>query len=201
MTEFRERLPPAPDTTTFIAFSAACGLAAVFVLSFDFVPILDHVNLAFHEAGHFFFGLLGELLHWLGGTLGQFVFPLACIVHFLRRAQLLQAAGCALWACENLRYVALYLGDARTQALPLVGGGQHDWTYLLSRFGLLEQDQTIAGVLVFLCWSGWLAVWSGVAWWWWQGRQQQAEQAEALRRQQIIEAARAREQARRDARG
>jgi hypothetical protein len=194
-----DRLPPAPDSATFASFSAASALAAGLVLAFDFVPILDHVNLAFHEAGHLFFGLFGELLHWLGGTLGQFVFPIACLLHFLRREQLLQAAGCALWACENLRYVALYVADARTQALPLVGGGQHDWHYLLGRFGLLEQDQTIAGVLVFLCWAGWLAVWAAVGAWWWQGRRQQAGQVEALRRQRIIEAARERERARRDA--
>src|SRR5690606_19899430 len=128
-----------------VGFSIASALAAGLVLSFDFVPVLDHVNLAFHEAGHFFFGLFGELLHWLGGTLGQFVFPIACAWHFLRREQLLQCAGCLFWACENLRYVALYVADARTQALPLVGGGQHDWHYLLGRFGLLELDQRIAG--------------------------------------------------------
>lgn len=192
------RLPAPPGTAAFVSFSAGMGLAAALILSFEFVPILDHVNLAFHEAGHFFFGFLGELLHWLGGTLGQFVFPLLCVVHFLRREQLLQSACCALWGLENLRYVALYLGDARTQALPLVGGGQHDWAYLLGRFGLLEQDQRIAGVLVFLCWSGWLAVWAAVAWWWWQGRRQSQADLEARRRQQIIDGARqrAREKAR-----
>ncbi len=196
MTALRDRLPPAPDNASFAAFSLACALAAALVMAFDFVQILDHVNLAFHEAGHLFFGLFGELPGWLGGTLGQFVFPIACLLHFLRREQLLQAAGCGYWACENLRYVALYLGDARTQALPLVGGGQHDWAYLLGRFGLLEQDQRIAGLLVFLCWSGWLAIWAAVAWWWWQGRQLAQDAAAALRRQQVIEAARQRERER-----
>lgn len=187
-----QRLPEPPDTPTFVGFSAGVVATGAFVLAFDFVPILDHVNLAFHEAGHVFFGLFGELLHWLGGTLGQFVFPIACLVHFLRREQLLQAAACALWGFENLRYVALYLGDARSQLLPLVGGGQHDWTYLLGRFGLLEQDQRIASLLVFLCWAGWVAVWGAVAWWWWQGRLQREADAEARRRQQVIDAARER---------
>ncbi|MCK7592377.1 hypothetical protein [Pseudomarimonas salicorniae] len=187
-----ERLPAPPDTPAFIGFILASALAAGCVLAFDFVPIIDHVNLAFHEAGHLIFGLFGELMHWLGGTLAQFVFPIACAVHFLRRAQLLQAAGCVLWALENLRYVAFYLGDARTQALPLVGGGQHDWAYLLGRFGLLEQDQRIAGLLVFLCWSGWIAVCAGVTWWWWQGRRAEIEAAAERRRQAIIEAARER---------
>jgi hypothetical protein len=191
--DLQQRLPPPPDTTTFALFSGASLGGALLILQFDFVPILDHINLAFHESGHAFFGLLGNLMHWLGGTLGQFVFPLACLVHFLRRAQLLQAAACAYWACENLRYVAFYLGDARSRALPLVGGGEHDWAYLLGRWGLLEHDRSIAGFLVFLSWSGWLAIWAAVAWWWWLGRQEQKQQAELERRQQIIAAARQRE--------
>ena len=179
--------------------SRHAALSATWVLSFDFVPIVDHVNLAFHEFGHMFFGLFGELMGWLGGSPGQFVFPIACTVHFLRLGQLLQAAACALWGFENLRYVAMYVADARAQSLPLVGGGEHDWNYLLGRFGLLDHDQSIAAVLVFLCWAWWLVVWAMVAWWWWQGRQQRAEDAGLLRRQQIIEAARAREAARKAA--
>ena len=196
---FADRLPPPPGNHAFAAFSAAVALSGLLILQFDFVPILDHVNLAFHEAGHLFFGLLGEVMHWLGGTLGQFVFPIACLIHFLRREQLLQAAACALWACENLRYVAAYVADARAQQLPLVGGGEHDWAWLLGRWGLLESDQRIAGVLVFLCWSGWLAVWAGVAWWWWQGRAQREALEVAQRRERTIAAAR--EAAARRARG
>lgn len=46
--------------------------------------------------------------------------------------------------------------DARAQELPLVGGGEHDWTYLLGQLGLLEHDQTVgqlvrvAGLLIFV---------------------------------------------------
>lgn len=186
------RLPPAPGDRAFALFSAALAIAAFAVTRFDFVPVLDHVNLAFHEVGHPLFGLFGELMHWLGGTLAQFVFPLACTVHFLRRAQWLQSAACLLWGFENLRYVALYVADARAQQLPLVGGGMHDWAWLLGRWGLLESDQRIAGVLVFLCWSGWIAVWAAVACWWWQGRHGRREQEAALRREAVIRAARER---------
>jgi hypothetical protein len=196
-----DRLPPPPGDPAFAAFSAAQLAAALLILQFDFVPLLDHVNLAFHEAGHLVFGLFGELLHWLGGSLGQFVFPLACTLHFLRRAELLQAAACVLWGLENLRYVALYLGDARAQQLPLVGGGEHDWAFLLGRWGLLEADTRIAGVLVLLCWSGWLVVWAALAWWWWQGRRQRRAAAAIAQRERVIAAAReaaARRQQRRD---
>ena len=33
--------------------------------------------------------------------------------------------------------------DARTQELPLVGGGEHDWAFLLGHFGVLAHDQGI----------------------------------------------------------
>lgn len=187
---------PVPPQSHFLAFALASGAAAIIVAGFDFVPVLDHINLAFHEAGHPIFGLFGELMGWLGGTLFQFVFPLATTVHFLRRAQILSAAACLLWLFENLRYVAAYLGDARAQALPLVGGGEHDWAYLLGRWGLLEYDQRIARMLVFISWSGWVLVWLALAGWWWHGRRAAEQLAKMQRRQQIIEEARQREQTR-----
>lgn len=186
-------LPPPPETGAFALFSAVSAVCALLILQFDFVPVLDHVNLAFHESGHLFFALFGNLMGWLGGTLGQFVFPLACLVHFLRREQLLQAGACGYWACENLRYVAYYLGDARRQELPLVGGGEHDWAYLLGRWGLLEYDRSIAAFLVLVSWAGWLTIWGAIACWWWQGEQARKRQAELARRQHIIDAARNRE--------
>lgn len=35
-------------------------------------------------------------------------------------------------------YTAEYLGDAMAMQLPLVGGGTHDWNWLLSHWGLLD---------------------------------------------------------------
>jgi hypothetical protein len=40
-------------------------------------------------------------------------------------------------------YTARYLGDARLQELPLVGGHLHDWNYLLARAGLLESAESL----------------------------------------------------------
>jgi hypothetical protein len=59
-----------------------------------------------------------------------------------------------VWLGENLMNVARYAGDAREQALPLVGGEIHDWNWLLGRAGLLAHEDAIAagihalGVLV-----------------------------------------------------
>jgi hypothetical protein len=44
----------------------------------------------------------------------------------------------------------VYIRDARLQALPLVGGGEHDWASLLGSWGVLERDQFIGGVVYLI---------------------------------------------------
>ena len=97
----------------------------------------DGANLLFHEAGHVFFGLLGQHLGILGGTLAQFVFPVAASLHFLRAERPFEACVCVLWAGENLMYTAVYMADAVDRVLPLVGGEIHDWHWLFARWGWL----------------------------------------------------------------
>ena len=151
-----------PTSSEFLVFSVALSVFSILVSRFDFVPLLDHVNLAFHEAGHLFFRVLGDTASLYGGTLMQFVFPTVTALHFAQRGQTLSAAACAVWFCENLRYMALYMADARAQQLPLVGGGEHDWYNILSRWDALESDTRLAGFFVFLCWAGMLAIWVAV---------------------------------------
>ena len=50
------------------------------------------------------------------------------------------------WA-DALANVDGVVADARVQVLPLVGGGDHDWTEILSRWGLLASDVRLAGLL------------------------------------------------------
>ena len=102
---------------------------------------LDLVNLAFHEAGHMFLIPFGETAHFLGGTLGQLAVPAGLSGYFLvQRRQPFAAAACAWWAGENLVNIAVYMGDARTLRLDLVGGGEHDWNTLFYQFGLLSEE-------------------------------------------------------------
>jgi len=114
---------------------------------------LHLVNLPFHEAGHLFFSPFGDFMHSLGGSLGQCLMPLLCMVAFLRQSQgQFGAAVCLWWFGENLLDIAPYMDDARSLSLPLLGGnvghaspyGFHDWEYLLSESGLLRFDHTLA---------------------------------------------------------
>jgi hypothetical protein len=119
-----------------------------------FIPMLDHANLAFHEAGHVFFGILGSTAGLYGGTLGQLVFPAVVAVTFLRRGAAVAAGFGLLWLFQNLLYIARYAADARVQELQLVGGGEHDWFNILSRWDALSADTSVARLLTVLAWLG-----------------------------------------------
>jgi hypothetical protein len=139
------RVQPQPrmDRTT-TALKARWGLLVlllpyvtwlVFAYEYHF---LDGVNLLLHEGGHVLFSLFGDTVHALGGTFGQLLFPLAFIAYFFRRGQRFEACVVGVWLSESVMNVARYLGDAKTQALPLVGGHIHDWNWLLTRWGRLD---------------------------------------------------------------
>jgi hypothetical protein len=136
------------------------------------VWILDSANLAFHEAGHPLFGLFSNRLMVYGGTLGQLVFPIVATISFWARREALACSLGAVWLCENLWNVARYMADARAQELPLVGGGEHDWTEIFSRWGALNQDTAIAGVVRLIGWLGLLWAWGWLVWRWYRDREE-----------------------------
>jgi hypothetical protein len=125
---------------------------------------LDLVNLAFHEAGHMFLIPFGETAHFLGGTLGQLAVPTGLSAYFLvQRRQPFAAAVCAWWAGENLVNVSVYMADARTLRLDLVGGGEHDWNTLFYQFGLLGEE-SVARISGLTHAAGMLLMAAGLAW-------------------------------------
>jgi hypothetical protein len=159
-------------TPSFIASSLLVAVASFLANTGEhWVFILDSANLAFHEAGHRFFGLLlGERVAVYGGTLGQLVFPIVATAAFWWRREELSFALCPAWLFENFWNIARYMADARARVLPLVGGGEHDWTEILSRWHLLQRDTGIAGFVSIVAWIGLLVVWAWLAWCWWQDR-------------------------------
>ncbi len=144
-----------------VAFVALVGMGRT---DDGWMPFLDGINLVFHEAGHPVFGLLGwEPLTILGGTLMQGLVPILVGGHFLWRRQALGVALAGAWFGQNFLNIARYMADARAEALPLVGGGEHDWATLLGRWGLLDQDLRLASRVATLGWvimvgaCGWMA--------------------------------------------
>lgn len=179
----RQRLLTPPRTGSF--WYGRALLWALFVLwglSFilrdiaslgDSPGFLHNVNLPFHEAGHVVFGIFGQFIGSLGGTLGQLLMPEVAMVALLRQRDTFGASLCFWWFGQNFLDIAPYMADARAGQLPLIGGnfghsapyGFHDWQYLLTETGLLQYDQGLALLclnfgrvlmLLSLVWGGYL---------------------------------------------
>lgn len=167
---FEEPMPP----TGWVAAAGAAAFPLLVALGRGpdgWMPFLDGVNLVFHEAGHPLFGLFGgETLALLGGTLMQVLVPLLLAGHFLVRREALGVALGLQWAGQNLLNIARYMADARALQLPLVGGGEHDWSELLVRWGRLEEDTLWAGRVGGLGWGVMIAAMLWMAWRAWARR-------------------------------
>lgn len=166
---------PSGSTGDRVAVRARAALLMLIALyggarvrSADHWDILDDVNLAVHETGHLIFSPLGETLTVLGGSLFQVLVPAAFVAYFVRTHQRYAAWVTLAWVGTSLFNVARYIGDARAQELPLLGGENtiHDWWYLLIERDLLAYDTVIArwvhfaGTIAFVAavLGGWMSL-------------------------------------------
>lgn len=152
----KESIAPAPDSVEEPAGSvrgamgrlALASALALFYVQWwrveNYFSPLDYVNLAFHEAGHIFLGFFGQFITTAGGTIFQLLFPAVCGFHLWRQGNRMGWQLCLFWFGESLLNISIYAGDALMQALPLVGGGVHDWTYLLTETGLIAHTRGTA---------------------------------------------------------
>jgi len=124
------------------------------------------ITLVFHEMGHILFLPLGETMTILGGSINQLLVPFVAMVYLLvRQRDYFGVAFGGAWLALSLWDLAVYVGDAASENLPLVsmGSGEphHDWGTLLTRWHLLNYDGTFAAiirVLATLTWIGSLAL-------------------------------------------
>jgi hypothetical protein len=112
------------------------------------VPILDWFDLGVHEAGHMIGFALPELLMFMAGSFAQIAFPVAMAAYFLGvRRDPASGGFCLAWAGTSAWDVSVYVADAPVQALPLIGGGQHDWAFIFGHFGAIDQADRVAGFI------------------------------------------------------
>lgn len=113
---------------------------------------LDFVNLVFHEAGHAIFGFFGEFIGILGGSVMQVLIPVVVTGYFLLHDQRWSGMVTMFWVGQSLFNVSVYVRDARTRALPLLGGEDtiHDWSWILGHLHLLNWDQVLGGAVYAL---------------------------------------------------
>ena len=121
------------------------------------VTALDLFDLGMHELGHLLTALMPQVVMFLAGSLFQVAVPLALAAYFMfRRREWASAGFCLAWAGTSARDVAVYVADAPVQELPLIGGGTHDWGWLLGpescdclgRAGAIARGIDVAGLLM-----------------------------------------------------
>jgi hypothetical protein len=153
-----------PDRVDATAFKVRVALLAAFALwglrlcwmdyrdgemasSFIHSPLL-----VFHEAGHVIFGIFGEWVRVLGGTLGQLLMPAILAGALLWKNRDPFGAAIGLWLLGvSVMDVAPYMYDAWEPQMTLLGGGTgndsfHDWIYLFDSVNELHHAQRIGGV-------------------------------------------------------
>jgi hypothetical protein len=145
--------------------------ALIFLSEPGFVFLIDHANLLFHEAGHPIVGLFSDRLETYGGTIGQLTFPVILAISFWRKGQALSFAGALIWFFENWLNIARYMADARALQLPLVGGGDHDWNTIFTRWNILQYDTRIAETVKITGWIGIVLTCTWVGWRFWKKRE------------------------------
>jgi hypothetical protein len=117
---------------------------------------VDNIDLPIHETGHLVFSPFGEFIQFAGGTLLQLIMPCVFLGYFLKRRDKHAASLVLWWIAQNFWNISVYASDARAQELPLVGGGEHDWAYMLGRLGMLARDKAtghdfwLIGVVLYL---------------------------------------------------
>jgi hypothetical protein len=129
------------------------GLPVLAVMGFqafargERIPLLGWIDLAIHEAGHFFFVWAPDLVMFAAGSGLQMFMPLLFAGAFLWRDKpdLLGVSVCLGWAATSFQDASVYIADAPYQRLPLIGG-EHDWAAILGPRGLgrLEWAEPLA---------------------------------------------------------
>lgn len=116
--------------------------------------ILTHFyyfNLIFHELSHLVFSPFGEFMMILGGTLGEFIFPLIFLIYFLKNWSYRGLSFCLWWIGFNLITASVYMKDALIRVLPLiVENGSHDWVYIFTRMGVLKYATAIGNITLIV---------------------------------------------------
>lgn len=123
------------------------------------VPLLSLVDLGVHELGHLLTSPFPGLVTAVAGSAFQILVPVGLAAYFWLAGRDRLAAGlCLAWAGTSAQQVAVYVADAPSQLLPLLGG-DHDWAFILGRLGLLDRAHELAAATR---WSGVLLLLAGL---------------------------------------
>jgi len=120
------------------------------------------IILYIHEAGHFFFRMFGENLYILGGSIMQVLVPFVWFI-VAWREESANAPVAVFFTGLSTVDVSIYIRDAETRILPLLGGHhvKHDWATFLGDHDMLDWSVPLADIFFF---SGLLAALGAIGW-------------------------------------
>jgi hypothetical protein len=178
--EFIGRLLEPLDEIGVVTFYGRCFILGLLTLWGGFLfaddyrvgeigtSFMHNILLPIHEAGHVLFIPFGSFMGILGGSLFQLLLPLGiCFAFIWVNKDNFGAAIAMWWGSISLLDLAPYIYDARHPRLILLGGhtgedGPHDWVYLLTALGHLQNSQRLGAfahalggilMLVALSWA------------------------------------------------
>jgi hypothetical protein len=109
--------------------------------------VIDTIDLFIHEGGHFFFGFMGRMIYFMGGSLMQVVLPSLAIWVFLKSG-FRTLIGTLYWLGHNLINVSVYIGDAPYRRLPLISDSAiHDWNWIFTHMGDMGLAEPVSSVV------------------------------------------------------
>lgn len=118
--------------------------------------LFSGITFGAHEFGHLFFAFAGEWMTIAGGSLMQLLIPIGAAAVVMRSKDWFGVAVCGLFLASSLGDLSWYIADARARELDLLSfspdASGHDWSYLLSKAGLLRQDIRLARFTKFIAW-------------------------------------------------
>lgn len=122
--------------------------------------LLYQIEWLVHEFGHVLFGLFGDFLTSLGGSLLQVAVPLLITYFFYRQRSYLFASFSLFFVGGNILDVAHYAADAQDRKLTLsslsLESSQtigHDWYTIFSTLHVLEYTRFISGCMYLTGWA------------------------------------------------
>ncbi|MCX8056710.1 MAG: hypothetical protein N3F03_03755 [Ignavibacteria bacterium] len=110
---------------------------------------IDFIDLLIHEPGHLIFGLFGNFIQFLGGTLMQILLPLSMAIIFFIKGNKYWTQIFLFWLGHNFINISVYVDDANKMKLRIIGG-VHDWNWILNKIGMIEFAEELGLIFVGL---------------------------------------------------
>lgn len=111
------------------------------------------VNFGVHEASHLAVMFLPQIWVAMAGSAGEIGFTFLLLYATRKGKAYFASVFAGLWIMLALRSAGIYMADARSQVLELIGPGEttvHDWNYVFGQLNLLNYDTLIGGILSYL---------------------------------------------------